>query len=172
MASQPIEATSTLWKLLWDYDPNGLIVLDDTMTICLANQALCRMLKTDSAQLIGRKAEDVLGDVADFRRAHAQQVEVLGQEQAYPQFDLYVRKVVFPVPGERVVAGIFVDMTNEWKQQCQMQDLKREALQEVRQVVDKQMSVAQEIAGLLGETTAETKVSLLRLLEMLRRESA
>ena len=29
---------------------------------------------------------------------------------------------------------------------------------------------AQEIAGLLGETTAETKVSLLRLLEMLGRE--
>ncbi len=29
------------------------------------------------------------------------------------------------------------------------------------------MRVAQEIAGLLGETTAETKVSLLHLLEML-----
>jgi uncharacterized Fe-S cluster-containing protein len=40
-------------------------------------------------------------------------------------------------------------------------------MQEVRQVVDKQMRVAQEIAGLLGETTAETKVSLLHLLEML-----
>jgi hypothetical protein len=28
------------------------------------------------------------------------------------------------------------------------------------------MKVAQEIAGLLGETTAETKVSLLKIIEM------
>ena len=42
-----MEATSTLWKLLWDYDPNGLLVLDDQMNIQLVNRALCRMLKSD-----------------------------------------------------------------------------------------------------------------------------
>ena len=62
--------------------------------------------------------------------------------------------------------------TGEWKQQQELQRLKHQAIQEVRQVVDKQMNVAQEIAGLLGETTAETKVSLLRLLDMIRRENA
>ncbi len=51
-----------------------------------------------------------------------------------------------------------------------MKELRSKVIQEVRQVVDKQMSVAQEIAGLLGETTAETKVGLLRLIELLRRE--
>ena len=83
-----------------------------------------------------------------------------------------MRKVIFPVPGEKVVACIFVDMTREWKQRLEMKELKRQAIQEVRQVVDKQMNVAQEIAGLLGESTAETKVSLLHLLEMLQRENA
>ena len=32
-----------------------------------------------------------------------------------------------------------------------------------QRVIDKQMLVAQEIAGLLGETTAETKVTLTKL---------
>ena len=32
-----------------------------------------------------------------------------------------------------------------------------------QRVIDKQMMVAQEIAGLLGETTAETKVTLTKL---------
>ena len=32
-----------------------------------------------------------------------------------------------------------------------------------QQVIDKQMTVAQQIAGLLGETTAETKVSLTKI---------
>lgn len=166
-----MESTPTLWKLLWDYDPNGLLVLDEQMNIKLVNQSLCRMLKSDPQSLLGRKAADILGDVRDFQRAYAQRVEILGQEQAYPQFDLYVRKVIFPVADEKVVACIFVDMTSEWKQHTELEALKRQAIQEVRQVVDKQMSVAQEIAGLLGETTAETKVSLLRLLEMLRHEN-
>ena len=78
---------------------------------------------------------------------------------------------LFPIPDENIVAGIFVDLTTEWKHEQELLRLKHEAIQEVRQVVDNQMRVAQEIAGLLGETTAETKVSLLRLLEMLGREN-
>jgi len=166
-----MDNNTTLWKLLWDYDPNGLLVLDDQMKIKLVNRSLCRMLKSDCALLLGKRAVDIIGDISDFQKAYAEKIEIVGQEQAYPKFDLYARKVIFPVPDEKVVAGIFVDMTTEWKQNCEMQNLRREAIQEMRQVVDKQMSVAQEIAGLLGETTAETKVSLLRLLEMLRREN-
>jgi PAS domain-containing protein len=166
-----METPTRLWKLLWDFDPNGLLVLDERMMIKLVNPALCRMLKADAGALIGRNAEEVLGDVSDFRRAYTESTEIVGQEHAYPQFDLYARKVIFPVPDEQVVAGIFVDMTGEWKQQQEFQRLKHQAIQEVHQVVDKQMSVAQEIAGLLGETTAETKVSLRRLLDMIRREN-
>jgi uncharacterized Fe-S cluster-containing protein len=65
------------------------------------------------------------------------------------------------------VAGIFVNLTREWKQRNELEELRKRTAQEVRNVVDKQMRVAQEIAGLLGETTAETKVSLLRLLDLL-----
>lgn len=166
-----METPLGLWKLLWDYDPNGLLVLDDHLRIVLVNPAFSRMLKTDARRLIGQDAGTVLGDVSDFRQAYDQRVELVGQEQAYPQFDLYVRKVIFPVPDEQVVAGIFVDLTGEWKRQQELERLKQQAIQEVRQVVDKQMSVAQEIAGLLGETTAETKVSLLRLLDTIRREN-
>jgi len=165
-----MEQNSALWRLLWEYDPNGLLVLDQDMTILLVNRALCRMLKSEAEALVGRPAAEILGDVQEFRRAFAEQTELLGQEQAYPAFDLYVRKVIFPVPGERVVAAIFVDLSAEWRQRQALQELKRRTAEEVQQVVHKQMRVAQEIAGLLGETTAETKVSLLRLLEMLHRE--
>ena len=161
---------SRLWKLLWDFDPNGLLVLDAGLEIVQTNAAFCAMFQTTDAVLHGRPARGLLCDLADFERALEEQVEVLGGEQAYPQYDLYVRKVIFPVPGEGLVAGIFVDMTNAWKQRRDMKELRERAVLEVRQVVDKQMSVAQEIAGLLGETTAETKVGLLRLLETIRRE--
>ena len=48
--------------------------------------------------------------------------------------------------------------------------IRRQTITEVNKVVDEQMKVAQEIAGLLGETTAETKVSLLKLLSMLEKD--
>jgi hypothetical protein len=37
-------------------------------------------------------------------------------------------------------------------------------------IIDKQMRVAQEIASLLGETTAETKVAIMKLRDVLREE--
>jgi PAS domain-containing protein len=161
---------SRLWKLLWDFDPNGLLVLDARLEIVQTNAAFCALFRTTDAALHGRPARELLGDMSDFEKALGEQVEVLGGEQEYPQHDLYVRKVIFPVPGEGLVAGIFVDMTAAWRQRQDMKELRERAVMEVRQVVDKQMSVAQEIAGLLGETTAETKVGLLRLLETIRRE--
>lgn len=160
--------SANLWKLLWDFDPNGLFVLDDSLRVVLVNPAMCQMLKSDRDSLVGRSAAELLGDVSDFARAYREQVEVLGGETFYPQFDLHARKVIFPVPGARVVAGIFVNLTREWKQRQELNTLRSRTAEEVRNVVDKQMRVAQEIAGLLGETTAETKVSLLRLLELLR----
>lgn len=165
-ANPELQSTATLWKLLWDYDPNGLIVLDEASRIILVNPAMSEMLKTEPAALVGRNAADLLGDVSDFERAYAEQREITGQETTYERFDLHVRKVIFPVPNAKVVAGIFVDLTREWKQRNELESLRRQTAQEVRQVVDKQMRVTQEIAGLLGETTAETKVSLLRLLAL------
>jgi len=165
-----MNSTPGLWKLLWDRDPNGLLVLDERMNIKLVNPALAELLRTEPASLIGRAAAEVLGDIHDFKKAYDENVEVTVRERYYPQFDLFVRKVIFPVPDEKIVAAIFVDMTREWKQRSELEELKKQTIQEVRQVVDKQMRVVQEIAGLLGETTAETKVSLLRVVEALRRE--
>ena len=74
-------ATPTrLWKLLWDFDPNGLLVLDERLSITLVNPALCRMLKLEADGLLGRSAGEVLGDVSDFSRAYAERKEIVGQE--------------------------------------------------------------------------------------------
>jgi PAS domain S-box-containing protein len=159
-----------LWKLLWDYDPNGLLVLDASMRVARVNPAMCALLKLSREALVGRSAAELLGDVSDFQRAYDEQREVVGGEVSYERFGLRVRKVIFPVPGQPVVAGIFVDLTREWKERAAMAELRQQTYLEVQKVVDKQMRVAQEIAGLLGETTAETKVNLLRLRNLLKHD--
>ena len=54
----------------------------------------------------------------------------------------------------------FRDVTREEKIREQHYNLKVETVEMAQKVIEKQMMVAQEIAGLLGETTAETKVTL------------
>lgn len=154
----------SLWELLWDYDPNGLVAVDKEMKIRVVNPAFCRLFKTSPEQAIGKPASEILGDTSDFEDA-GETVRVF--EKEYPAVELYVRQVMLSIQGESITACIFVDITEDWKQRQEMQRLKLETAVEVSRVVDRQMRVAQEIAGLLGEATAETKGSLLKLKQMI-----
>lgn len=160
----------TLWELLWDHDPNGLVVVNEAMKIQVINRAFCRMFHCSEAEIYGTDVADLLGDTGDLLQVWQSGDELAGEEREYPEFGLYLRKVIFPVREEGVVACILVDLTDEWKQRNAILALKKETISKVHDVVDNQMSVAQKIAELLGETTAETKASLLKLLEMVEKE--
>ena len=166
MEGEHMDTKKTLWKLLWDYDPNGLIAVDPHMIIQVVNPAFCSLFQVDQNKIIGMHAAEILGDVSDFQSAWQNNQVVKGSEKEYPQYGLYVRKVIFPIRDENIVACIMVDLTFELQHQKEMHRIKEETLERVNKVVDKQMQVAQEIASLLGETTAETKVSLLKLRKM------
>jgi PAS domain-containing protein len=160
----------TLWELLWDYDPNGLIVLDPDMTIKVVNPAFCQMFRTTPEALIGKEASILFDDLSDFKKVWETGEEIVGLEREYPLYGLYVRKLLFSIHEEDVVACIMVNLTSEWQQRNEMLELKKETILNVHNVVEKQMKVAQKIASLLGETTAETKVSLEKLLDMVEKE--
>jgi PAS domain S-box-containing protein len=162
----------TVWELLWDYDPNGLFVLDSSYRITLVNTAFCEMFHADRDQIIGQHLSAVLedaDDMADFREVWETNSIIRGKEKHYPRHNLYAKKVMFAIPEHGLMACIFVDLSHEHEQKEELRQLREETLRNVSLVVDKHMKTAQEIASLLGETTAETKVSLLRLAEMLKK---
>jgi len=164
------EQKKSLWELLWDYDPNGLIVVDTDMRIRLVNQAFCKMFGVDAEKIIGEEVTTIFDDVVDFRVAWEQNTVIPAKEKHYSRYHLYVRKVIFPIQDEGIIACIMVNMTHEWQQEKDMRRVRQETILKVKEVVDNQMKVAQEIASLLGETTAETKVSLLRLLQVVEQK--
>ena len=93
-----------------------------------------------------------------------------GTESHYPEHNLFFRNVIFPIPEEKMIACIVVDFSQEEQQRQEMRKLKKISLDKVEKVIHKQMKTAQEIAGLLGETTAETKASLLQMQALLNEE--
>jgi uncharacterized Fe-S cluster-containing protein len=64
---------------------------------------------------------------------------------------------------QNVVLSIMVDATNEESNKKELNRVKEQTIDAAQSVIEKQMRVAQEIASLLGETTAETKVILTKL---------
>lgn len=160
----------TLWELLWDYDPNGLIVFNDDFIIQIVNTAFCTMFKVQPEEIIGKHVSVLFDTYANLQKAKEQNIPVKGFEREYPQYGLYLRHVIFPIKDQGMVACIMIDLTAEHRRQEEMNQMKHELIVQVNKVIDKQMNIAQEIASLLGETTAEAKVSLLKIRNMLNEE--
>lgn len=61
-------------------------------------------------------------------------------------------------------------MTETEKQRQQQEQMEKQTVEIADKVVEKQMRIVQEIASLLGETTAETKIALTKLKNSIVRE--
>lgn len=80
---------------------------------------------------------------------------------------LYMVQDITYMEEQDSVMGLFQNITAEETKKKQQYTMKLETVEMAQDVIDKQMMVAQQIASLLGETTAETKVSLTKLRNMI-----
>ena len=62
------------------------------------------------------------------------------------------------------------DVTDEETEREKKERIGRQTIEVADKVVDKQMRIVQEIASLLGETAAETKIALAKLKESITDE--
>lgn len=155
-----------LWQLLWEYDPNGLIAVDSDLMIKVVNPAFCNLFNVEASEIIGKPVTEILGNVDHFKTVWETNQVIRGRETEYPEYHLYIREFIFPIKEENIIGCIMSDITAEMERKKETDIIKAETVKKVNEVVDNQMKVAQEIAGLLGETTAETKISLLKIIEL------
>ena len=64
-----------------------------------------------------------------------------------------------------MIVGIMRDVTDEVEAHERKENISRKTVEVADKVVEKQMRIVQEIASLLGETAAETKIALTKLKE-------
>jgi len=70
---------------------------------------------------------------------------------------VYFYPKTFELPGDGGNVVLFVDITEMVLQRERMDEIKRKSIQKIEEVLNDQMKLAQDIAGLLGESIAETK---------------
>ncbi|MDD4334325.1 MAG: (Fe-S)-binding protein, partial [Desulfotomaculaceae bacterium] len=145
--------------------PNGIIIVNRDLKILEINDVAMRML---GIHFKDPKGEDLslYMDPANFRQV-AVNDSVLNLTMNYEQKDLITREIIFPL-GPEEIAGILINITEDSKREEQQDLLNNETIKRAEEVISKQMQVAQEIAGLLGETTADTKVQLTKLIKLVK----
>ena len=88
----------------------------------------------------------------------------------FAEYEKYVDETIVYDREYRLLVGILRDVTEEETQREKKEDISRQTVEIADRVVDKQMRIVQEIASLLGETAAETKIALTKLKESISDE--
>ncbi|MBQ8508493.1 MAG: 4Fe-4S binding protein [Clostridia bacterium] len=150
--------------------PNGIIVLNESLEVEQVNRAALELLKI-------RAAADVLGepvvrilDPKIFLDVLTTGKPVRGERTFLAEYNKYVEQTITYDKSYQVIICILRDVTAEEDERLKKEELSRHTVEITDKVIEKQMRVVQEIASLLGETTAETKIALTRLKESLNDE--
>ena len=150
--------------------PNGLFVLNEKLEVQQINKAALKIVNL-------RTASDILGDGIVRILDPKDFVDVLGSgrniynKRVYlAEYEKYVEETVLHDREYRLLVCILRDVTEEEMQRERKEDISRQTVEIADKVVDKQMRIVQEIASLLGETAAETKIALTKLKESIANE--
>ncbi len=155
----------SLANLIIENTPNGIVILNKNKRIISVNPAFKKIFKTNETDLTAKSIKEFLP--TDIFKENDINTYTYKTDNPYT-----VLKIIsFPVTKEGVIIGIIQNITEEEKQKEEMANIRKEIAEKTNAVITKQMRIAQEIAGLLGETTAETKTLLLKLSKILSEDN-
>ena len=124
-----------------------------------------------------RSASDVLGDQIvrildpeDFMQVKNKSANIYDKRVYLAEYDKYVEETILLDKSYNILICIMRDITDEERVRETKEKISKQTIEITDKVVDNQMRVVQEIASLLGETAAETKIALTKLKESLTDE--
>ncbi|MBQ2392004.1 MAG: 4Fe-4S binding protein [Clostridia bacterium] len=150
--------------------PNGLIVLNEELEVQQINEAARNIMNI-------RSSTDVLGDLVvrimdpkDFMEVRTTGRDIRNKKVYLAEYKRYIEQSVVYDKDSHLLIGIMRDITDEQNAREKKESISRQTVEVADRVVDKQMRIVQEIASLLGETAAETKIALAKLKESIQDE--
>lgn len=154
---------------IFNHSPNIIIILDENLNVLEFNPTAEKVFSISANQMVGHQIGTLIDD-SDFLTVRTDQENILLKKVFYKKYNLIVVLNIMYLPKQNMYMCIMHNMTEEEKRNKELLVLKEKTLNAAQNVIDKQMRVAQEIASLLGETTAETKVTLTKLQKIVRGE--
>ena len=147
--------------------PNGILVLNEDFEVQLINKAACEMMKIkNQGDVLGSPVIRILNPT-EYMNVFANNQNVYEKKTYLAEYQLYVEETIIYDRNYHIIMSIMRDITEDEHRRTKKEDTNKQAVEITDKVIDKHMRVVQEIASLLGETTAETKIALTKLKETL-----
>jgi len=162
------QGTARHISAILEQTPNGILLVDRDTCIQYVNPSFRKMFHCDDEELLGQLAAQYVHSDC-FERAIASGGKFM-ERRNIPEHHVSYRVGLFPIEGEDLYCGIFIDISEEEDAKQHYRELRAQTLERAQEVISRQMKTAQEIARLLGETTAETKVLLVKLMSLFEEE--
>jgi len=154
---------------LIDNSPNGICTVGQDYLIKTHNPKFYEMFNRDDISMKDLPI-DYFFDKSLFDKVLVQRQEIKNLKVYDHNIEKYLYINIFFNSDHNLAICFFSDITSNEKKKEELERVKAETIIKTQEVIDNQMRVAQEIAGLLGETTAETKMSLKSLKELVMLE--
>ena len=150
--------------------PNGILTLNDELEVQQINPAALKILhlRSDSA-VLGDQVVRIL-DPMPFMKVRNSGRGIYHERVYLAEYGCTVEQTIVPAEDGRMLLCIMRDVSLEEDARRQKEEISRQTVEVADKVVDKQMRIVQEIASLLGETAAETKIALSKLKESINNE--
>lgn len=150
--------------------PNGLIVLNENLEVQQINSAARKIMNIHSASdVLGEQIIRIL-DSTDFIKVLESGRSLRNKRMYLADYQKYVEETIVYDKEYHLLVCIIRDVTDEETEREKKESISHQTVEIADRVVDKQMRIVQEIASLLGETAAETKIALTKLKESISDE--
>lgn len=150
--------------------PNGIVVLNENLEVQQINESARKMMNIRfSSDVLGEPVVRIL-DPLDFVEVLDSGKSIHNKRVYLAEYKRYVEQSVVHDRESHLLICNMRDVTEEEEQRSKKEDISRQTIEVADKVVDKQMRIVQEIASLLGETAAETKIALAKLKESITDE--
>ena len=150
--------------------PDGLIVLNESLEVQQINEAALRLmnLRADT-DVLGEPIVRIL-DPKPFLQVQMEGRHIHGKKIYLAEYKRYVEMTIVYEKDSRVLVAILRNITDRETEREKKENIRNQTIEVADKVVEKQMRIVQEIASLLGETAAETKIALTKLKESITDE--
>lgn len=156
----------TLAHAVVDSSLSGVVIVNGQMEIQEFNPAANRMFNPGGLDPKNHSLGTFL-DPADFQRVWERKERIVAKRVVYPHHNLVTSQTIYPLENYGMVVGLITDITDQESRAQAEAELREKTVEKATAVIKNQMRLAQEIAGLLGEATSESKATLLELVALL-----
>jgi PAS domain S-box-containing protein len=161
------ERAESFYHNILDHTPSSIIVLNEKHEIQQFNDTAKKLFNIYRRNdVLGEKIYNIFNH-QDLKSILDHHEKVKNNQVYLTEYGKYVRETIVHDRDYKITMIILDDISQEINDKKNKSIMNKQTVEVADQVIDKQMRIVQEIASLLGETTAETKIALSKLKEQI-----